>query len=834
MTPPGRTTFGRYNLLLEVAVLVLTSAILFLAVWFTLDEINQKYLDLRQADAAKVHLFLESHLDEARASLATFADLPEVERSPTLLKLFPAFSNLYRLDQQLRVAQVYKSAANSKVFIGFSFTGGKLADYLRSGSRSDLYSEIMRGHEDDAPSVYFALQHGDQHYLGRLNLDYVQYFLTQFSRFSGTPVMIVSKDGFVMLASDPELQIPAFDLHRWAGPPGASRTLPAGGRDWIPIISETSAIGARIVTLIPTELLVTQRNALLLFAFIFTVVLVLLVFFKHRRLHRQLIQPIAAFAGKMGDLEQGHAPAIDDAINYRFSELADIHLRFRAMAAAIRQREQALRQSEQQAEAANRAKSVFLANMSHEIRTPMNAILGFAQVLARDPDLGATQRKRLTTIQRSGEHLLTLINDILDMAKIEAGRMTLQVTPFDLGRLLTETVAFFEERARARGLALIVEATGLPSPLTHRVEGDELKLRQVLINLIGNAIKFTTAGTVTLRVESAGVELIRFSISDTGPGIAPEEQTQIFAPFAQTESGRQVQGGTGLGLPLSNQFVRLMGGELTLNSTLGQGSCFSFTLRLRPVDAPKSESESESESVPSAHRREALATEQPVCRILIVDDLADNREPLRALLDGLNPQPPVLAFREATDGREAVAVWEEWQPHIIFMDMRMPVMSGEEATRQIKARMQSRPGAVQSVVVALTASAFDENRAHFLACGCDEFACKPFQAGKLFEILERCAGLRFVQVVEPPTGAVRLSAEEVAIHLGACPEGWLTELEAAVELGDFGRIATLLERLHEADPELAGALGDWAYNYDLDAFVRALAGWKTRTIGSHP
>ena len=814
MSQPRRTTFGRYNLLLEVSVLVLTSAILCLAVWFTLAEINQKYLDLRLADAAKVHLFLESHLDDARASLATFADLPEAERSPSVLTLFPAFSNLYRLDQRQRVERVYKAAANSKVFTGFSFTGGKLGDYLRSGRHDSHYSEIMRGHEDDAPSVYFALQRGDQQYLGRLNLDYVQHFLTQFSRFSGTPVMLVAKDGFVMLTSDPELQIPAFDLHKWAGPPAASRTLSAGKRDWIPIISATSAIGACIVTLIPTELLATQRTALLLFASVFTGVLVLLASLKNRRLKRLLVEPMASFIRKMRDLEQGRLSPADDADNYRFAELADIHTRFMAMAEAIRQREQSLRESEQRAEEANRAKSTFLANMSHEIRTPMNAILGFAQVLARDPELGTTQRKRLTTIQHSGEHLLTLINDILDMAKIEAGRMTPQMISFDLGRLLTETGSYFEERARERGLALTVHAEGLP----HSVEGDELKLRQVLINLIGNAVKFTTAGAVTLRVEAVGGEQVLFSVIDTGPGIAPGDRTRVFEPFAQTEAGRRVQGGTGLGLALSRQFVRLMGGELTLDSTPGQGSCFSFALRLRPVDATVTT------TLPATPPSEVLEPDQPVCRILIVDDLVDNREPLRALLNGLNPHPPVLEFREAADGREAVAVWEEWQPHVIFMDMRMPVMSGEEATRQIKARQQSRPHAVQSVVVALTASAFDENRVRFLACGCDEFARKPFQAAELFGILARYAGLRFVHAGEPPAPVATLSPAEAAAHLTACPAGWRAELQGAVALGDFDRISTLLEWLQDADPALAETLGAWAYNYDLDAFSRVLTG----------
>jgi signal transduction histidine kinase len=217
------------------------------------------------------------------------------------------------------------------------------------------------------------------------------------------------------------------------------------------------------------------------------------------------------------------------------------------------------------ADAANLAKSEFLANMSHEIRTPLNVILGFTQVLVRDPALNGTQRDSLITIKRSGEHLLTLINDILDMAKIEAGRMTVQAAPFDLTRLIAETEAFFRQSAHDRALRLTAEST-LPTPI---VVGDQMKLRQVLINLVGNAVKFTTQGSVTLRVAAVAGDAIHFSVSDTGVGIAPQEMARLFDPFIQTASGRQSQGGTGLGLSLSYHLVQLMGGELTAGRAPG-------------------------------------------------------------------------------------------------------------------------------------------------------------------------------------------------------------------------------------------------------------------------
>ncbi|NCC28118.1 MAG: hybrid sensor histidine kinase/response regulator, partial [Gammaproteobacteria bacterium] len=248
----------------------------------------------------------------------------------------------------------------------------------------------MRGYEDNRSSVYYAVQDGAERLLGRLDLSYVQDFLTQYSRFSGTPVLLVTNDGFVMLSGDPQLQIPAFDLGDWTGSPSAGRTLALDGHRWIPLVSEPLAVGARVVTLIPTALIETQQNALLVFALMVSASVILLVIIKNLRLRQLFIRPLVAFAEKMRALEMGQLSTVDADADAgqddRFEELTDISTRFRAMAEAIRHREQSLERMNARAQAASVAKSAFLANMSHEIRTPMTGIIGMAQ-LALDTGL---------------------------------------------------------------------------------------------------------------------------------------------------------------------------------------------------------------------------------------------------------------------------------------------------------------------------------------------------------------------------------------------------------------------------------------------------------------
>lgn len=430
-----------------------------------------------------------------------------------------------------------------------------------------------------------------------------------------------------------------------------------------------------------------------------------------------------------------------------------------------------LQEAKEHADAANRAKTEFLAHMSHELRTPLNAILGFTQVLLRDRALERSQREHLEVIGRSGEYLLTLLNDVLEMSKIEAGQLVLNPSSFDLARLLSSLEEMLELRATSKGLQLQVVCD---ENVPQAVRTDENKLHQVLMNLLGNAIKFTQQGRVCLRVclleQVDDRATVQFDVSDTGPGIAPEELESLFEAFVQTETGRRSQEGTGLGLPISQRFVNLMGGSITVESELGRGSCFRFAL---PVTVVRADGVTAAQP---ARRAIALAPEQPEFRILVVDDKADSRAILRSLLE-----PMGFAVREAHDGSAAIELWERWQPDLIWMDMRMPGTDGYSATREIRRREAAQPTRDRrTAIVALTATVFDRQPAVVLDVGCDDFVSKPFRDEVIFEKMRQYLGVRYVYEADCSAAERRVAESPLdSSRLAALPQSWLVELHQA-------------------------------------------------------
>ena len=420
-----------------------------------------------------------------------------------------------------------------------------------------------------------------------------------------------------------------------------------------------------------------------------------------------------------------------------------------ALADAQRAREEAVAQRAR-AEDASRAKSLFLANMSHELRTPLAGVLGFANLMDRTPERSPEDRHHLDVIQRSGEHLLELINDVLSLSKIEAGRSTLQHAPFDLPAQLTLIEQMMRVRAADRRLWLRVE---LDPALPRIVVGDEGRLRQILLNLLANAVKFTEQGGVTLRAHWAQGRA-GFEVSDTGPGIAPDEMPRVFEPFLQTEAGHRSNEGTGLGLSLSRQLARLMDGDITVTSEAGQGATFRLevSLPLAPADA----------LVVSRFERRRVVTlveGQSAPLVLVVDDLPVNRELLTRLLDSVG-----FRVREATSGEEAVAAWRQWRPDFIWMDKRMPGIGGLEATRLIRDEEQ-RNARPRVPIVAISASALEHERGEILAAGCDDFVPKPFPEAAVFAKLQEFLGVRYAYEArpaprsEPSRGAVSDDAD---------------------------------------------------------------------------
>ena len=456
----------------------------------------------------------------------------------------------------------------------------------------------------------------------------------------------------------------------------------------------------------------------------------------------------------------------------------------------VRLRTQELALAKDRAEASNRAKSVFLANMSHELRTPLNAILGFAQLLLFEADLPQQSRDRLATINRSGQHLLTLINDVLEISRIEAGRSSSERRPFDLHEVLVSVEEMVAARAAAKGLAFSAEHE---LELAAFVLGDGPHLKQVLINLLGNAVKYTEQGFVSLRASRRNGE-IAFEVADSGAGISPSDQERIFQPFYQTEAGAAKGEGTGLGLAISREYAALMGGRLEVHSTPGQGSLFTLSVPLPPSAG----------QAPRPALQGVVLGLQPglaVPRLLVVDDQADNRELTRQLLAGAG-----LEVRTAVDGREAVAAFQNWRPDLIWMDMRMPVMDGYEATRQIRAL----PGGAEVKIVALTASAFEEDRSDILAAGCDELLRKPLDVHSLFEVMGRLLNLDYRYAETPGNIA------SAALDLHTLPGALRGALRAAALALDVDAINGLLATLALEQPALAGALRELAQAYRFD------------------
>lgn len=531
---------------------------------------------------------------------------------------------------------------------------------------------------------------------------------------------------------------------------------------------------------------------------------------KHQESHHVYHQRLAAIYERQGKFETAlkHYQVFHEIKETIFNEAAEQKLKHMQVlhetethkqnAEIERLKNVELLQAKETVEAANRVKSAFLANMSHELRTPINAILGFAQLMQYDAALSTANKENLNTIIRSGEHLLALISDVLDMSKIEAEKMTVQTSAFDCYQLFDELEMMFSLRVKQKNLKFNLECS---PKVPQWIKSDERKLRQVLLNLIDNAIKFTSHGHVDLRIRYANSRLY-FEIEDTGHGIAPEDLKALFTPFQQLQREEATEKGTGLGLAISQAFVQLLGdGCITVTSEPEKGSLFRFDI---PVE--ESSRYGWSEPVSTQHVK-TLEAGQPRFRVLVADDHTDSRAALAGLLALVG-----FEVQEAVNGKQAVDASREWHPHLILMDLRMPELDGYEATRQIKRND------AEIIIIAVTSNGTRD--AKVSEAGFDDFILKPVQRDLIFEVIARYLNVKYVYE-EGANSKLRELPDDDSIHelLQAQPVVWRKKIHHYANAGNRNEILKLADEIDLQHKELADIIRTLMKAYQFDKLI---------------
>lgn len=473
---------------------------------------------------------------------------------------------------------------------------------------------------------------------------------------------------------------------------------------------------------------------------------------------------------------------------------------------------QELHKAKEDAEAANIAKTTFIANMSHELRTPLNSIIGFSQFLVNDKSLTSDQQEYIHLISRSSEHLLGLINDILEMSKIETGRIELNETNFDLYELLESIDSIYHALADEKGLRYEAE---ISAAVPRYLYGDRHKLRQILVNLLSNAVKYTDNGGIMLRTWIDEPESphqlnqyhLFFSIEDTGLGIASTEIDLLFEPFTQTSTGKNSAGGSGLGLVITKQFVELMNGTIHVTSQENKGSIFTFNIYMKNAnEIPNAEYDNHKQVI-------GIADEQEY-KLLVVDDKWENRLMLVRTLESIG-----FKVREASNGREAIDVWEEWQPDLIWMDMRMPIMNGYDATRNIRKKDSDD----KVVIIALTASAFEHERREVIKAGCNDFMSKPFRNEELFAKMKHHLDINFIYDEPDKSNEGSDDAQlTLSISLSKLDKNLQDQLQQAATAYSLEKVTFVANQIAQEDKQLAKTVMQLAKNFDFGKIQRAL------------
>ena len=605
----------------------------------------------------------------------------------------------------------------------------------------------------------------------------------------------------------------------------------ANNQSYFSVFRHSSHWDWLMVLTIAEEELFASRNFYLKATFAFIIVTFLIVVLFSFRLGSVLLKRIDTTLSCLHQVEQGDlearisSPGADeigtiqtginamiDTVSTKTRELETTNA---ALQTEITERlsiEAALQTAREAAEASNQAKSIFLSHMSHELRTPLNAILGFSRIMEREPEANRQQKEKLKIIRQSGEFLLGLINDILDVSIIETGHMEFEETSFDLLMLIEYACSISQVRAHEKGLLFYFSTESVEQ---RYVNTDEKKLRQVLLNLLGNAIKFTEKGSVTCRVQSGVTDKadsacrIIIEVQDSGVGIAPEMQEKIFEPFAREEAvNRSSIKGTGLGLAISESFISLMGGNITVESEPGKGSLFRIE-----IPAKIAQPDDIVEKSIKSPRVTGLVPGQKDQLIMLVEDNPENRILLKSLLENAG-----FSVIEATNGKEAVEAFRTSQPDFIWMDMRMPVMDGFEATRQIR----EMPDGKNKPIVALTASVFKEQEQQIISAGCNDIVYKPIEEPQIFETMKKYLDVAYLYEEEESSKAEEKSAVLNREMLDSLAEEFRRELRQAALEGDGKRVRELAETIIKSQPETAKALRKAADEYQLDTILKMM------------
>jgi PAS domain S-box-containing protein len=478
----------------------------------------------------------------------------------------------------------------------------------------------------------------------------------------------------------------------------------------------------------------------------------------------------------------------------------------------VEARSEELRTALRASEAANQAKSIFLANMSHEIRTPMNEILGHYQLMQRDSGLTTDQKKHLITIGKSGEHLLALINDIMELSRIETGHISLELEPVDLQNIVYDSANMFRTRTDAKGLQLEVNHA---EDIVRNIQADERKIRQILINLLDNAVKFTDSGGIVVRVSTDVTPLydlvhVTIKIEDTGRGISEDDIDGIFEVFEQTPSSKHRDGGTGLGLAISRNYARAMGGNITVESKVGTGSTMILQFEVELATA------SDTKQIPSPQKVVGLSLGAHPPSVLVVDDQASSRALLTELLSQIG-----FVTHEASSGTIAIQEAERLRPDVILMDMLMPVINGCETTSRIK----KLPGLQKTPIIMISANVLVGARDEALASGVDTFINKPFKENDVLEGIASCLGITYVYENIPsdiflPEVSVLKQVDANAVR--NIPNELITKMLDMVFSGNMRQLEVLIDQVAALDADTAECLREMAHQYDYDALRELL------------